>query len=122
MIELIVLNICHWAADYTQLSRPYMLSAKRVGSPLKPILEHGMVHGVLMGLICWAFFTNILGALLVFIFQSATHFGIDVLKGKMNVWFPKLQSPANVYHWWVFGADQLLHQVVIITICELFLK
>lgn len=122
MIELLVLNLCHWAADYTQLSRPYMLAAKRLGKPLFPILEHGWVHGILMGVVSWVFFTNAITAIEVMTFQAVTHFGIDVLKGKMNVWFPSLQNPANVYHWWVFGADQFLHQAVIITICEIFLK
>lgn len=111
----ILLNICHWAADYTQLSRPYMLAAKRLGSPLRPIIEHGVIHGLLMGFVS-LFFVNIWTAIAVFLFQAVTHSGIDVLKGKMNVWFPALQNPANVYHWWVFGADQFLHQVAIIII------
>jgi len=32
----------------------------------------------------------------------------------MNGWFPALQSPANKWHWVVFGFDQLLHALVII--------
>jgi len=99
-----------------------MLAAKRLGKPLPPIFHHALAHGVLMGLVAWLLFTNVLTAVGIIVFQAATHFGIDVLKGRMNVWFPSLQNPANVYHWWVFGADQFLHQAVIITICEIFLK
>jgi len=43
-----------------------------------------------------------------------THFLIDVWKGRMNGWFTTLQSPANKWHWTVFGFDQLLHALVII--------
>jgi hypothetical protein len=47
-------------------------------------------------------------------FQLVTHFLIDLWKGRMAGWFPKIQSPENKIHWIVFGADQYLHQVVII--------
>lgn len=109
---LLILNLCHWAADYTHLSTKWMLDAKKNGTPLIPIAVHALVHGGLMfsalsGL-------GVANAIILSIFQIITHFGIDVLKGKMNVWFPSLTSPANVYHWWVFGADQYLHQAVII--------
>ncbi len=48
------------------------------------------------------------------LFQLVTHFAIDVIKGRMNVWYPSLQNPANYFHWWVFGADQMLHVAVIL--------
>jgi len=50
----------------------------------------------------------------LFGFQLITHFLIDVWKGRMNGWFPTLQSPANKWHWIVFGFDQFLHALVII--------
>lgn len=117
---LILLNICHWIADYTWLSTPWMLNAKRKGTPLFPIFCHACVHATLMGAVLqfylhgewlrWRFDT--VDALSFT--QLFTHFSIDVLKGRMNVWFPKVSHPANVIHWTVFGADQLLHQLVII--------
>ena len=115
---LIGLFICHFLADYTHLSTAWMLNAKRLGKPLFPITIHALVHSLLMGV-----FLTVLGYgnLLKFdivdklmIFQFITHFIIDVWKGRMNGWFPSLQSPANKWHWIVFGFDQFLHAVVII--------
>lgn len=113
-IELLILLLfCHWLADYTHLSQPHMLAAKRFGKPLLPILQHAITHGILMAAII-GFYIN--GGLLLwlFLFQVITHFTIDTLKGRANVWVPELQDPANPYHWYVFGIDQLLHQLVIV--------
>jgi len=111
---LIGLFICHFLADYTHLSTSWMLNAKRLGKPLFPIFAHAGMHTILMFLflVC---FTNDLGLVLKLLaFQLITHFLIDVWKGRMNGWFPALQSPANKWHWIVFGFDQLLHALVII--------
>lgn len=111
---LISLFFCHFLADFTHLSTPWMLNAKRLGTPIIPILAHGGVHGALMSIplfivLGWCpLFANLV------LFQIYSHFIIDVLKGRMNGWFPSLQSPANKAHWWVFGADQFSHAVVII--------
>lgn len=111
---LIGLFICHWLADYTHLSTSWMLNAKRLGKPLFPIFIHASIHAMLMSLVlgCFIGFTNDWGYLVIF--QWGTHFLIDVWKGRMNGWFPSLQSPANKWHWVVFGFDQLLHALVII--------
>lgn len=113
VLTLLILNICHWAADFTDLSTPWMQNAKRFGKPLFPILVHAGVHTIL-------FFIAVLvlhgpdKALLAAAIQLPTHFAIDVLKGRMNVWFPQLQHFENKFYWWVLGADQWLHQSVII--------
>jgi hypothetical protein len=112
---LIVLNLCHWAADYTHLSTGWMLNAKRLGKPFFPILAHAGVHALLFFLAVLALH-GIEGALISAAIQLPTHFFIDVLKGRMNGWFPSIQSPSNKFHWWAFGADQFLHQLVIIVI------
>ncbi len=113
----IVLLICHWAADFTHLSRPYMLAAKKFGSPAKPIFDHAAVHGTLMGIVVYFFTRDFLTSAIACSFQTMTHFGIDVLKGRMNKWFPPVQNPANYFHWYLFGADQFLHIMVILVIC-----
>lgn len=112
---LIGLFICHWLADYTHLSTAEMLGAKRFGNPLLPILSHALTHGALMGLFL-LFALNADFEKLVYLnfFQIATHFIIDTWKGRMNGWFPAIQSPANKWHWIVFGFNQLLHALVII--------
>lgn len=113
IVTLLVLNLCHWAADFTHLSTTWMLNAKQVGKPLLPIFAHAGVHAGLFFIAVFALH-GIDKAILAAAIQLPTHFSIDVLKGKMNVWFPELKSFENKFHWWVFGADQMLHQSVII--------
>lgn len=110
---LIILFICHFLADYTHFSTAWMLNAKKLGKPLFPIWVHAMVHGLLMfwGLMI---FCPVEICAKMFIFQWLTHFAVDVWKGKMNAWFPTIQSPTNKLHWIVFGLDQTLHAIVII--------
>lgn len=111
---LIALFICHWLADYTHLSTAWMLNAKRLGKPLHPILAHASVHGFLMFIALVVLGVNTYLAAQLSVGQMWAHFVIDVWKGKMNDWFPTLQSPDNKWHWIVFGLDQLLHALVII--------
>ncbi len=111
---LIGLFICHWLADYTHLSTDWMLNAKRLGKPLHPILVHALVHATLMFLVLIPFIGLSDKIWKLFLFQLITHFLIDVLKGRMNGWFPSLQSPTNKWHWILFGFDQFLHALVII--------
>ena len=112
---LVGLFICHFLADYTHLSTAWMLNAKRLGKPLYPIFTHAFIHASLM-LVLLALVFGFSGFKLaaLFGFQLVTHFLIDIWKGRMNGWFPILQSPANKWHWIVFGFDQLLHALVII--------
>ena len=115
----LLLLISHWAGDYTHLSRPRMLAAKKLGTPLMPILEHAGVHAILCGVIVFWWSDSWLNASVAFAIQLATHFVIDVLKGKANKWFPSLQNPANYFHWWIFGIDQTLHIAVLVSITSI---
>lgn len=117
---LIGLFFCHFLADYTHLSTSWMLNAKRLGKPLFPIFIHALVHTLLMGLflLCMGS-SNIVTLMLI---QLFTHFSIDVWKGRMNGWFPTLQSPTNKWHWVIFGFDQFLHSFVIILMYSLIIK
>jgi hypothetical protein len=85
-----------------------------------PVLGHGAVNGTLYGLtaVC---FTGIMPALVASVIETATHTFIDVLKGRINKWFPKVDDNTNAIHWTVMGADQLLHQTVLIFIVFLCL-
>lgn len=113
-IELLIgLFICHFLADYTHLSTAWMLNAKRLGKPLFPILVHASVHGLLMFLVMNFLGVHILLCLILGLLQIASHACIDLLKGKMNGWFPLLQDNSNKWHWVVFGLDQTLHYTVI---------
>lgn len=119
---LIALFFCHWLGDYTHFSTSWMLSAKRFGKPLLPIFVHAMVHATLM-----ATALSLLGVTQVvvgrmFFMQLLTHFVIDILKGKVNVWFPVVKNPMSKPHWYVFGFDQFLHAVVIIAMTYLICR
>jgi hypothetical protein len=116
---LIGLFFCHWLADYTHLSTAWMLNAKRLGKPLHPILFHAWVHATLMFVMLIPFIGLSGNIWWLFLFQLTSHFAIDVWKGRMNGWFPALQSPANKWHWVIFGADQFFHAVVIVIMASL---
>ena len=110
---LIALFFCHFIADFTWLSTTWMLNAKSVGKPLLPIFAHAAVHALLMAIVlAFGHLTFALWFNLV-MFQLLSHFLIDLWKGRMNVWFPIVTSPANKWHWILFGFDQFLHAVVI---------
>lgn len=108
---LILLNIAHFLGDFTHLSTKEMLEAKATGWPLTPIAKHALVHACLM-MVVLAFFTDLSFEFAAM--QFISHFVIDTLKGRMNVWFPVVKDPSKKAHWYLFGADQLLHQIVII--------
>ncbi|UOR06250.1 DUF3307 domain-containing protein [Hymenobacter aerilatus] len=111
---LLALFFCHWLADYTWLSRPDMLAAKRFGKPFGPILMHGLIHATLMFAVLLLFGVEQIRAVELYIFQTWTHAGIDTAKGMLNQHFVVLQNPQNVLHWCVFGLDQYAHCVVIL--------
>lgn len=115
---LIALFFCHFLADFTPLSTPWMLNAKSLGKPLLPIFAHAAVHATLMG-ICLLFvdLTVVIWFNLV-MFQLLSHFLIDLWKGRMAGWFTVLQSPSTKWHWVLFGFDQFLHAAVI---CSMWL-
>ena len=121
ILLLILLNIAHFLGDYTHLSTAEMLQAKRIGSPLFPIFLHAITHTVLFGIVLW-YFTDTITRFICLGIELISHFAIDVLKGKLNVWFPSLSNPANKFHWYVFGLDQFAHQLIIILIVYLIWK
>lgn len=115
LLTLILLNLCHFFGDYSHLSTSWMLSAKSKGTPLLPIFAHACMHMGLMFLALVIFIQPTHAQLAICcLLQLFSHFGIDVLKGKLNVWYPVISNPAQKPHWYVFGIDQTLHQLVII--------
>ena len=114
MFLCLALGICHTIADY-MIVTPKMLSAKAKGTPIFPIINHAATHAFLMGLVLIGLSSNLHIAPLLMCYQLVTHTIIDILKGKCNVWFPSVASPANKIHWILFGIDQYLHFFVIAT-------
>lgn len=91
-----------------------MLDAKRIGKPLSPIFLHAFVHAALMCIVMSFYGVSNVQLFACTVLQLVSHFMIDVLKGRCNIWFPVVSSPANKHHWYIFGLDQLLHQAAII--------
>lgn len=110
---LTLLLVCHWIGDFTHASRPWMLAAKSKGAPLLPTLAHAAVHAVLVGIVCAVVVSPVSGAIAFWI-QLLWHFVIDVTKGRINVHFAAVKDPTKYPHWYLFGADQFAHQLVLI--------
>lgn len=91
-----------------------MLAAKRIGKPLSPIFLHSFIHTSLMGAVIALYGCKNVQLLACMVLQLLSHFVIDVLKGKLNVWVPIVSNPVNKQHWYIFGLDQLLHQLIIV--------
>ncbi len=113
LILIFLLLVCHWLADFTGLSTSRMLEAKSIGKPLFPIFLHACTHGFLMMIVLF-FYTSISTLIILVIFEVLTHFLIDTLKGRSNVWFPELKDMSKSSFWMILGFDQLLHQIVIL--------
>jgi len=113
MLFLTLLFVCHFLADFTWLSRPHMLKAKRFGTPIWPILHHAWVHGILM-FITSLFFLPFYFAVLVLVIQILAHWAIDIGKGRVTYLIKSTQDSTKVEFWILFGFDQFLHQLTII--------
>jgi len=113
------LFFCHFLADFTWLSNSWMLRAKAKGTPVFPIIVHAGVHATLMTLVISLWMgLNASFLLAFFSIQLLTHAVIDIWKGRMNAWFPSLQSPAVKWHWIMFGIDQFFHAAVILYLAQ----
>jgi hypothetical protein len=111
---LLALSFAHFLGDFTPLNR-WFIAAKRYGRPWWPVAVHGAVNGVLYGMSVWPF-AGAKAALLAFAVETVTHTAVDLLKGRINRRFPVAEDPTGAVHWTVMGADQLLHQAVLILI------
>ncbi len=109
---LIILLFCHYLADFC-FTWPAMIRAKSDGHTLWPILQHALIHTVLVA-ICLAIW-GIRWKLLVMlsILELLTHFLIDWGKGRLSARFPFLSDNKRKPYWMLFGFDQFLHISVI---------
>lgn len=114
------LLVCHFLADFTHLSMPFMLKAKQKGTPQLPIITHASTHGLLMLLFLLTIGINNMFLLYIILtIEIVSHWLIDMLKGKCNVWFPKLKDISYKGFWYMFGFDQLLHISILIILSYL---
>ena len=124
------LMICHFLADFTQLSTIEMLQAKKFGAPVLPIWEHAARHAKLMAFpigffVAFAppgyaflnvvpeYFRCLLIAVGLCIFELITHGFIDIAKGRIAYKYLKFRDNQQYPYWWLFGADQFIHVMVV---------
>jgi hypothetical protein len=119
IILAFVLNLAHFLGDFTPLNR-WFIAAKCYGKPVYMVAGHGAVNGTLYGMTV-LLITDWQTAMTAFIVETLTHTLIDVLKGRINRRFPVVEDSTKAIHWTVMGADQLLHQAVLIYIVYLSL-
>ena len=114
------LFVAHFLGDFTPLTTQRMLEAKARGKPVGPIAAHAGVHAVLVGFVVGGM-ARPGGALLVVAVavEFLTHLGIDWAKGRLGAARPAWSDPRSRSFWWIFGVDQLGHQLVLIAIAVL---
>jgi hypothetical protein len=120
IILLFALNFAHFLGDFTPLNR-WFIAAKRHGSPAWIVAGHGAVNGALYGIAAWLL-AGREAALLAFAVETVSHTLIDILKGRINKLFPAVENPAKAIYRTIMGADQLLHQSVLIFIVYLLIE
>lgn len=110
----------HFLGDYTHLATDRMQAAKATGSPPITIFAHAAVHAALVLAAVWlitaASWSLILAATGI---ELGTHFAIDTFRARMGARLPALRDPSRRIHWYAFGADQLLHALVLLWIVVL---
>jgi hypothetical protein len=118
---LIGLFVCHFLGDYV-LSTSWMLAAKKIGKPVLPILAHGAVHTALMAALLILLKGVTPAVLIALVIQLVSHTYTDITKGRITA------SKAEVFgdiskprFWWLFGVDQLAHQIIILIMAALVL-
>lgn len=119
---LITLFLVHFLGDFTPLSTPRMQEAKATGKPVGPILLHGLVHAILVGLAVVAVVRpggSVVTAAVGI--EFVTHFGIDWGRGLLAGRSSTLSDPKNQSFWTILGSDQLAHGLVLIWIAALVL-
>ena len=112
---LIVLLICHYMADYC-LTMPMMIRAKADGKNVWPIVLHAGIHAALMGvcLIVWGI--SWVWSMVLMWVELVTHFLIDLCKARLSYHYPVLADVKQKPYWMLYGLDQLLHQLVVVSI------
>jgi len=105
-----LLLLSHYLFDFVFVT-PSMLKSKATGSGCG-ILTHSLSHTVSMMMILLFWGVSRSDVVLLGLVQYDTHLVIDSVKCAIGVFWP-CDSTTKRY-WVTFGADQLLHQLVIV--------
>jgi len=115
VVLLVVLLVCHYLADFC-FTWKGLVRAKTDGRNAWQIAIHAGIHALLMGLCLLVACTGLKLLLLLMILEFATHFVIDVLKTWIMVRYNSFADISSKRYWVLYGADQLLHQFVVVLI------
>ena len=122
-VLIAALFVAHFLGDYTPLASARMQDAKSGGTPLGPIAAHALIHGLLAAaalviVVRSDWMTLLVAAAIV----VASHFAIDVVRGRIGAKHPDLSNPERQVFWTALGFDQLLHGLVLIGVAWLVLR
>lgn len=99
---LLMIQVKHFLCDYI-LVNGFIVRKANARAWFLPLLVHSIIHGAFMGIIVLMFDPGL--ALPGFLLDTTSHFLIDRWKAK-----------TTLKYWHAFGLDQLLHQIIYISI------
>ncbi len=116
------LLVAHYLGDFTPLATVRMQEAKANGGPLRPIAAHALVHTFLVTAIV-AVLVGTAGALLAAVaaLEFGTHFALDAFRARLGRRVPAFKDPGRNSFWYMLGADQLAHGLVLVGVAALAL-
>ena len=122
-ILVAALFVAHFVGDYTPLASARMQDAKSSGKPIGPIAAHALIHALLaasaVAVVAHPGWTTVVIAAAIVL---GTHFGIDLLRGRLGATHPDLSDPGKQAFWTALGFDQLLHGLVLIGVAWLVFR
>ena len=116
------LLFAHYLGDFTPLATARMQEAKANGGPLRPIVAHALVHAVLVTAVV-AVLVSTAGTLLAAVaaLEFGTHFALDAFRARLGRRVPAFNDPGRNSFWYMLGADQLVHGLVLVGVVALAL-
>ena len=111
-----LLFVAHYAGDFSPLITRQMREAKSGSRGPGLIAAHAGVHAVLVSAAVWLVTRSLSLALLAAGIEFVTHFAFDFTKMKLGRRFEILRDPGRDPYWYLFGADQLAHALVLVAI------
>ena len=119
-LALSALLVCHYLGDYC-LTTKAMVKAKAECKNFFQIFLHAGVHAVLLSLVLWFFEVPLRGCFVAFLIELVSHFLIDTFKSAFSVMVEALRDNTRKPYWLLYGFDQLLHILVIVTLTFLYI-
>ena len=120
LLFLAVLLIGHTLADFTPLQSRGMLQAKARAS-FNGIVPHGLVHGLMVGVITLLFGFGYVLALVLLSIELFIHTFTDWAKAQLSVRYQSFADPTTQWYWTLLGIDQLCHTLTkVLIVCIVY--